>query len=258
MNQQEFCARIYPLFDAGDFQGFIDEYDRNLELLGGIECCDDDIHVIAHGHRVLRWNALEQISTRDVLAADIKRFLATQSHSQYVMQLVCGLIEDQSMERLLPLLEQNSPTPLRILKAMHYRLALQHNAITEALAVKAEFDALPEGVDERGVRILLSDVRFREEHIVSVSLNRLPENNHYLNIVARHDGHEIEVEMPLPENNSLCESGSATLTQDGVTTDIHLQARACEPFLLLSPYGYRYQSEAITIIINNLRLLTGE
>lgn len=256
MNQQEFCNAIYPLYEAGQFQAFIDEYDRLIELLGGINYNDSNLHIIAHGHRVLRWSALEQISDKKTLSQDIQKFLNAQATSDYTMELICGLIMDQSMERLLPLLEENSPTPLRIIKAMRYRLAQQSNDIDALLKSLKEFDALPAAGNERDVRIILPThgIRFNQDDIESLHLSTLPDNNGYIEIQATRDGNTIDVSMPLPGNNSICAEGHATLLVNGAETGFTLTTYNSSNSLLVSPYGYDYEDDQVKIMISNLRL----
>lgn len=260
MDQQQFTQRIYPIYDSGDFEGFITEYDRCIDELGGIELCETDLHIVAHGCRILRWSALEQISDQATLLQDMQRFLVFHADSELVIQLICSLIEDQSMERLLPLLEVASPKPLGAFKSMVCRIAAQSNDMKNYLSALDEFDALPTTKNEKQVRVILEneDLRFDEEHVSALRINELPENNTYLQISAERDGNRVELAMPMPGNNAICEEGNLELNTADQSKSYTLNRNNSSRYFILSPYGYRYKDSNVSIQVSNIKLCIKE
>lgn len=257
MDQETFLSRVVPLWEARDFEGFIAEYDRCVEDFGGIGVFGEDVHNHLHGMRFVRWNALEQLDDYAAIEEDMARFLAVHHSNSRLMELVSFSLMQEGFDRFLDALEANCPEPNRILKAARCHLARRAGDQLAFLEALADYNKLPAIDHERRVFIHIDDLRFDDEYFTACKMQVLPDNNAYLSIRAEKEGMSLELELPFPENNAICEEGYAEVSGPSIENGKRrytLNRADCEDNYVTSPFGLSFRSEHVKMDVKNTSL----
>ncbi|WP_438467516.1 hypothetical protein [Marinomonas sp. PE14-40] len=256
-----FEKELNNFWSEQNFSKIVALFNRYQSEIDCFDCRESPQYFFIFGVLPFKWYSMYQLDQDTEMEKEIKTVIVANKDTPNLLACMCNAV-NYHFSFLLDLYERYSSEPSRVVEAARCRYADQKQDMEAKIESIANFDALSESIDkdnwpiyERQIairRINEDDYLFDFHEIISAKYVSLPKNNGLLEVEFNNGERSAKLSLPMPNNNSICESGLLSLEINGEQNDIEINRHQVTEHLVHSPFGLICQAGGFEISVANL------
>lgn len=261
MNNQEFFDQINKHSLAKEHKTLVNLYDNALANKDSFEVGDDMSNILFFSYLPVKWYAMTMLGLQEEINREMVQLMPPNETNEKFLYGITMVMQSQDLKDYLELMERACTQPNRLLITARCRWAMQKKDLLARLEALADFDKTHYVFDTEKQVLIKAEINeyltlnFTKDDMQSASVNNdLPKDNGFFNAEFEKDGYKASLNVPFPENNSICDEGHFFIEGNGVCKKWPIESYGVVNSCEASPYELCYKSTELTVIVKNIRL----